>query len=399
MNFDKYSTDFVIYHSNCCDGFGSAFSVWKLLGNQPKYYAATHGRSPPEVTNKNVVICDFSYDFKTTTDLIKKAKSLIVIDHHKSAEENLKYIDEKHKIFDMEHSGAYLTWKFFHSDKEVPLLIKYIEDRDIWNNKLPFTHEVASLLQACPFEFVFYDNLLIGTEFDKLIEQSKNVKQVCDNHINSIIPYSRCTLYQLDDDNYYLIALVNSNLYKSELGNLLISKKYPKADFAVVYNHNNNNLITTYSLRSTDNHQDVSYIAKMYKGGGHRNASGVTLNGEYSMLGNSIGTTELYNIVSNYEKYNLNSYNVVHINYLKDMLVINKYIIRKNPTTHVVIFSKYYKKSNITKCIIKLNMELLNSNDVQVFTNACNKPFIDNLVITNNILSFTNHIKMIKFSL
>ena len=39
----------------------------------------------PDVKDKNVVILDFSFDNKTTKNLIKEAKSLIVIDHHKSA--------------------------------------------------------------------------------------------------------------------------------------------------------------------------------------------------------------------------------------------------------------------------------------------------------------------------
>ena len=39
----------------------------------------------------------------------------------------------------MTHSGAYITWKYFFGDDEVPLLIKYIEDNDIYVIKLVIT--------------------------------------------------------------------------------------------------------------------------------------------------------------------------------------------------------------------------------------------------------------------
>ena len=93
------SVDCVIYHANCTDGFGSAFSAWKLLGNRAEYYACTHGTKPPNVKGKNVVILDFSFDNKTTKRLIKDANNLLVIDHHKSAMVELH--DISNRIFVM----------------------------------------------------------------------------------------------------------------------------------------------------------------------------------------------------------------------------------------------------------------------------------------------------------
>ena len=54
------SVNCVIYHADCTDGFGSAYSAWKLLGNRAEYYACKHGQTPPDVKDKNVVILDFS---------------------------------------------------------------------------------------------------------------------------------------------------------------------------------------------------------------------------------------------------------------------------------------------------------------------------------------------------
>ena len=73
------SVDLVIYHADCTDGFGAAFSAWKLLGNKATYYAAKHGNPPPDVTGKTVAILDFSYDNATTKKMIVDSKDLIVI--------------------------------------------------------------------------------------------------------------------------------------------------------------------------------------------------------------------------------------------------------------------------------------------------------------------------------
>ena len=46
----------VIYHADCTDGFGAAYSAWKLLGNRAEYHACKHGTIPPDVKGKNVVL-------------------------------------------------------------------------------------------------------------------------------------------------------------------------------------------------------------------------------------------------------------------------------------------------------------------------------------------------------
>lgn len=34
----------------------------------------------------------------------------------------------------MDHSGAYLVWKYFFPDTDIPLFIRYIEDADLNTN-------------------------------------------------------------------------------------------------------------------------------------------------------------------------------------------------------------------------------------------------------------------------
>ena len=84
------SVDCVIYHANCTDGFGSAFSAWKLLGNRAEYYACGHGDKPPNVKGKNVVILDFS-DFLI---LISSSFAKIFNNEGKSKKVTIKEINK-----------------------------------------------------------------------------------------------------------------------------------------------------------------------------------------------------------------------------------------------------------------------------------------------------------------
>ena len=59
--------------------------------------------------NKNILVCDFSFEGETVKKLLKKNNNIYIIDHViKRAVEKLANISDKHKLLDMDHSGAYL---------------------------------------------------------------------------------------------------------------------------------------------------------------------------------------------------------------------------------------------------------------------------------------------------
>src|SRR3990167_9339886 len=97
----------VIYHSNCFDGFGAA---WVLRGVYPDatFIPATYGDAPPDVTGQDVVIVDFSYPRDVLLAMRQSSRSLVVADHHKTAQANCEGLDFCH--FDMNRSGAGLAW-------------------------------------------------------------------------------------------------------------------------------------------------------------------------------------------------------------------------------------------------------------------------------------------------
>ena len=81
--------DICIYHANCDDGFAAAYAVWKRFGDAVKYVACNYGNDAPDVTGKDVLIVDFSFKKDVMEALAQKAKRIIVLDHHKTAEAEL----------------------------------------------------------------------------------------------------------------------------------------------------------------------------------------------------------------------------------------------------------------------------------------------------------------------
>ena len=64
-----------------------------------------------------------------------------------------------------------------------------------------------------------------------------------------------------------MIAYVQSNVLKSDIGNYLVKKVFPKCDFSVIYSYDEITKQTKYSLRSDNQKEDVSIIAKFFLGG------------------------------------------------------------------------------------------------------------------------------------
>lgn len=275
--------DLVIYHGKCADGFTSALAVYKYFkefngvnenGNVVEYFPASFNQSPPNVENKNVLICDFSYKKNILLQMISKAKSLAVIDHHESAQLELIDIPDEYKLFDMNHSGAYLTWKFFYPEPEVPLFIKYVEDNDIWLKQLPFTEEITCYTYSLPFEFEEYEKMLDDSYIETIAKViGSGMKRQNDIYIKDAMSHCVKRFVKIGEE-YSIVAYVNSTVLKSEIGNKVLSK-YPYADFSAVYSMDDN--FTTFSLRSLDDKTNVSQIATKFGGGGHRNASGISV--------------------------------------------------------------------------------------------------------------------------
>ena len=60
-------------------------------------------------------------------------------------------------IFDMERSGAGLTWDYFYPGRPRPWLIDYVEDRDLWRFKIEDAEVVNAYISTIPYTFEAWD--------------------------------------------------------------------------------------------------------------------------------------------------------------------------------------------------------------------------------------------------
>lgn len=344
----------VLYHKNCSDGFGAAWSAWKYLSTtfpnrDVEYIAVSHGTLPPNVEGKNVLITDFSYSYDILERMIQSSNKLAIIDHHKSALENLQKIDEKYKVFRMDMSGASMTWCYFFPNEKMPLMIKYIEDRDIWANKLPLIQEYFTWFFTLEFKFEVYDKYYDDKVFEDALYEAKSMVYLNNYNISQISKYASPKFVEINNKLYF-VAYINSNILKSDIGNRLISNSYPYCDFSATYNIDDRYNSTSFSLRSTNTHSDVSNIAKSFGGGGHRNASGVKVNYVTSTLPGSVydHTGNLYNSLHNtLQLMTVNTTSGLSYN----VGIINSSVLRKKISKYLLQDKYSYVDNKTKECI------------------------------------------------
>lgn len=161
----------VLFHSDCSDGFTAAWIARNAMqGRNPLFIPVNYGQKPPDVafSGHAVYVLDFSYDAPTTELMAERASVLVVLDHHKTAKEALTPLIAKHRgdgrthiVFDMDKCGARLTWEYFNSKRarEVPTLVRMVEDRDLWLWRLPFSREISAAIASYPKTFESWDYL------------------------------------------------------------------------------------------------------------------------------------------------------------------------------------------------------------------------------------------------
>jgi len=258
----------VVYHSHCLDGFTAAWATWLKFGDEDtEYLPASYGDVVPDVSGREVYVVDFSYPRDVMLAMEKSAASLSVLDHHKAAREALDGLP--FALFDMERSGAGITWDVLHPGKERPWLVSYVEDRDIWRWALPQSKEANSWVGACRRDSFEDWDRLSATPFEKVVEKGEAVLAYIDRYVSEMAEQARTV--EVAGQN---VPMVNAPyICISEL----VGKLAESAPFAVGWFQRSDGLYA-YSLRSRGPEGvDVSEIAKRYGGGGHRNAAGFTL--------------------------------------------------------------------------------------------------------------------------
>lgn len=259
-----------IYHGNCADGFGAAWVVRKYFGeDNVEFFPATHGNPPPDVTGRDVIIVDFSYKRAVLLEMLKTAQNILIIDHHKTAIDDIGDLDEDglQMFLMLEHSGAMLAWMYYFPDTPTPKLIDYVQDRDLWQWKLECSREVSAAVFSYPYDFKVWDDI-IANNFAQLVVDGVAIERA---HFKNIKELLTVCQRKLKIGGFVVPAASLPYTMSSDAGHFMAQGE----PFAVCYYDTPNG--RTFSLRSAEDGEDVSLIAKQYGGGGHKHAAGFSV--------------------------------------------------------------------------------------------------------------------------
>lgn len=280
----------IFYHANCPDGSAAAWTAWRYFKNNAVYIPKSYYDNFVETVDEGdtVYLLDFYVNRQLLLDWYDRAESIIVLDHHATAERDVGDLD--FVTVDTNECGATLAFKHFFPGQQWSRIYDYVRDRDLWlweqfdsrainayiSHRLTMEEESSQL-----------DQFMTWYELDEMIIKDYativDMGQIIQEYRAGLIKRLLKSAGPLEVGGY-IVPAVNSSLMMSDVGNALL-KKYPDAPFSCVYVIQNGKLRC--SLRSEEGREDVSKICETYGGGGHRNAGGMSfIPHDWSQVGN-----------------------------------------------------------------------------------------------------------------
>ena len=303
------NTNIVIHHYPCPDGELSA-SIFKSKYKNSIFIPWMHENKEKLVkeikeiisnqhTKPIVYYLDYCPDFLTALEISGLVEKIIIIDHHKSACDKFQtdlngYIVQMMEspnielTFNNKKSGCQLTWEYCYPNKEYPLSVKHIGNRDIWVwddiNTEPFTsayhlhYDINK--ELTPKERLnIYTNILECDEntFNIIVEKGKKLIKKMKNECLELLPaVSSLIDFDIDGKHLMVIEVSMTKYHLTKYIQELIKSKYPEHQvLRLVYKKE---LMNVYSLRSLHDEIRVDLLAQKYGGNGHTQASGYSIN-------------------------------------------------------------------------------------------------------------------------
>lgn len=273
--------DMVIYHGGCVDGFGAAFACWRKLGDDVEYYAASHDDLPPNVYGKRLLFVDFCYKPEAMEALLIAGNDIHILDHHKSAMLAMAPLLKRAEtnggltaVFDMNKSGARLAFDWANPRaSHVPRLIRVIEEIDLWRFDLEDCKELFAYIESMPRDFTTWTQMAIdmehNSEYTKMLHAGQALLRHADRECESLLK-KRQKMWI----GGYHVPVINAPYWHASTLGAALAREEGNAFGATYFDDEGGR---KFSLRSVDSKADVSLIASMYAGGGHRNASGFSM--------------------------------------------------------------------------------------------------------------------------
>lgn len=275
----------VFYHDDCNDGLSCAALIQKLLREKGlsaifRPYAYRTGLTPADLEameGKDVMFVDTAIKAHEYDAAKRVAKSLIVLDHHKSSLKDLA--NKEGVILDMNVCGCVLAWRYFKGIvTPVPRTLLMVQERDLFQFERkdspakPLAYglnEIVLQRDIDAVERVLFDE---GT-LQSVITRGEVIKdQIARLALEKALQARHC-VFEYNHEGVRKdipFVIVESATNATDIGHVM-AHAYDKP--AAIYCKRNDGKYSV-SLRSEDGLEDVCAVAQTRGGGGHRNASG-----------------------------------------------------------------------------------------------------------------------------
>ena len=258
-----------LYHANCNDGLAAAMAVWLAHPDMlPRdFVPVQYGSEPPwdVIQDQDVVIVDFWYKRVWIQAIHLRARSLLVLDHHASAERELEGLDCV--VFDMNASGAVLAWNHFHPNEPIPDLFLYVQDRDLWRNELSDSQAVTMYLRSWTQDLRTW-RWLMSVPVERMVQEGKPILRWYEQERDRLVAAWREKPVYGEIAGWRVPMINVPGFMVSDIaGELAVG--HP---FAVGYFHVADGVV--FSLRRRVGDLDLSEVAASLGGGGHAAAAG-----------------------------------------------------------------------------------------------------------------------------
>ncbi len=264
----------VFYHADCMDGYASAWAMWKVFANKARYQAVRHDTPMPDFPiGAELYIVDFCYSMDELVSAAKKARKIVVLDHHISAQKDFESYQKQSPIpsnlevnFIQNHSGCMIVWQYFQRDIEPPILLQHIEDHDLWRHQLPQTEEICKALYLrLPVDFSAFEKIKLPT----LQREGAILMKQQQLNVNRLFK----ARHSVRLEKIKGLAVNAPSMFSSDLGHKLAEKS---CTFGLTYFYHGKRQCYDCALRSIGDF-DVSELAHKFGGGGHKNAAGFSV--------------------------------------------------------------------------------------------------------------------------
>lgn len=279
------ASTWVLFHGGCMDGITAACVVRLAKGDDRiAFKGVVYGGDQPgagvqgfDPTGIDLILVDFSFKREKMVELAGICRSILVLDHHKTAQEELSGLESYPNVkcvFDMERSGASLTWDYFFPGRPRPDMVSYVEDRDLWRKVLPDTEAINTAMFSYGTKlntmFEMLMNSITRPEWRQdFVAEGQAILRMNSEYVRRMTKY----VERVEISGVSAFA-VNAPILQSDIGDTLVHLSDNTSGMAAMWAWDPKNMEYGVSLRSRKDGPDVSAIAKSFGGGGHCNAAG-----------------------------------------------------------------------------------------------------------------------------